>query len=104
MIRGKEIAAVDPDAQAFVRDTTRPFVVEMVMALVTIARDPKTGARDRMKAAVRVIDYHLTAGRENADDSGQPRFGVVIVNESTVTCNASGLVRNETRFAGSKIA
>lgn len=79
-MKGHEIAAVDPDAQAFVRDTTRPFVVEMVMALVTIARDPKTGARDRMKAAVRVIDYHLTAGRENADDSGQPRFGVVIVN------------------------
>lgn len=78
--------AVDPAAQAYVRDVTKPYVSEMVDILVQIARNEKVGSRDRMKAAVRVLDYHVRGGSVSDTDGegGTPRFGVVIVRGDDV--------------------
>lgn len=77
------LLAVDPDAQKYIRDITKPFVAEMVMILAEIARNDKAGPRDRMKAAVRVIDYHARGGSStdmNAD--GTPSVGIIVLNAS----------------------
>lgn len=72
------IVAVDPEAQKFIRDQTKPYVQEMIEVLVNIARDAKTGPRDRMKAAVRVIDYHAR-GTSLPEELGQGSGSTIVV-------------------------
>jgi hypothetical protein len=75
------LLAVDPEAQRYVREVTQPFVVEMVHTLVEIARDKEAGKRDRMKCAVRVIDYYARGGSAtDVQANGQPSVGIVVIN------------------------
>lgn len=78
------ILAVDPEAQKYIRDVTKPYVEEMVLLLANIARSETVGPRDRMKAAVRVIDYHARGGSEidAGGDMANPSVVVVLNSEN----------------------
>lgn len=83
------LMAVDAEAQALIRDLTQPFVKDMIDVLVSIAKDKETGTRDRMKAAVRVIDYHARGGSpQDVDASGNVHTNVLIVTSGVDPDNA----------------
>lgn len=72
------MVAVDPEAQKYIRDVTKEYVAEMIGVLVDIARNEKTGARDRMKSACKVIEYH-SRGTAVADDVESGKGTTVVV-------------------------
>lgn len=78
------ILAVDPEAQKHIRDVTKPYVEEMIELLADIARNPNIGPRDRMKSAVRIIDYHARGGSEldAHGDMQNPSIVVVLNSEN----------------------
>lgn len=74
------LLAVDAEAQKYIRDLTHTHVQGMIDVLVSIAKDKEAGTRDRMKAAVRVIDYHARGGSsQDTDAAGNAHTNVLIV-------------------------
>jgi len=70
--------AIDPEAQKYIRECTKDYVAEMIGVLVSIARNEKTGARDRMKSACKVIEYH-SRGTAIADEVEDGKGTTVVV-------------------------
>lgn len=71
-------SSVDPEAQKYIRDVTKDYVTEMIGVLVDIARNEKTGARDRMKSACRVIEYY-SRGTSAGEEQGEGKGTTVVV-------------------------
>ena len=95
----QQLVTIDPEAQKYIRDVTKEYVAEMIGVLVDIARNEKVGARDRSKAACRVIEYH-SRGTAIADESETGKGSTVVV----VATGPSGVTAREMDEASDELS